>query len=334
MKTYPLEPLAWYGSSYYDYPDPEPVPSPTQEPDALARPDWKSDSKAKRGLVCGRFLPVHRGHQLLIDFARARCKKLVIAVHAAPGDGISQAQRVAWLRELYPGCEVIRDTRFGAIDLVFSSDPIHAQLAGELGARLVLCDPERKLVPISGTQVRQAPLLHWRYLPECVRPFFLKVVRVVGPEGSGKTSLCERLAHRFDTCYVPEYALSLASANAGLLKKDQLAEWAMQHLAARQALERVANRVLFLDTDLVTVAHWGERLYGEAPPWIRKRQQHYDLTLILEPVLEGLNEQQQRERRQMYEKWDGVEGVRLGGTWAEREAQAIAALSSRWSELL
>lgn len=270
----------------------------------------------------------------MIDFARARCQKLVIAVQCTPGESVSQARRMAWLKELFPDCEVIGDSQFGSVDLVFSSEPIHQQLATELGARLVLCDPDRKMVPISGTQVRQAPLLHWRYLPECVRTYYLKVVRVVGPEGSGKTSLCERLARRFDTCFVPEYAVSLAAASGGLLKKEQLAEWAMQHLAARQSLERVANRILFLDTDLLTVAHWGERLYGEAPPWIRQHEQHYDETLILEPVLEGLKPEQVRERQQMYEKWNGLEGVRLGGSWAEREAKAVASLATRWSELL
>ena len=334
MKTHPLEPLAWYGDGYYYVPDPEPTPSQPAEPDASARPDWKTEVKGKRGLVCGRFLPVHRGHQFLIEFARARCKKLVIAVHKSDGDPIPHAVRVAWLRELYPACEVIGGSNFGSIDLVFSSETAHQQLASELGAGLVLCDPQRTMVPISGTRIRETPLLHWRYLPECVRPYYLKVVRVVGPEGSGKTSLCERLARRFDTSFVPEFAVTLAALNGGNLKKDQLAEWGLQHLAARHGLERLANRILFLDTDLLTVAHWGERLWGEAPSWIRKRKVTYDFTIILEPVLDGLNAQQVRERQEMYEKWSGVEGLRLRGSWSEREAQAVSALGERWNELL
>jgi HTH-type transcriptional repressor of NAD biosynthesis genes len=334
VRIHPLEPLAWYGEGYRYVPDPEPTPAKPAEPDANARPEWKSEVKGKRGLVCGRFLPLHRGHQFLIDFARARCKKLVIAVHKDQHDCIPQAVRIGWLRELYPGCQVIGDSRFGSIDMVFSSEAAHQQLATELGARLVLCDPQRTVVPISATRIRETPLLHWRYLPECVRPYYLKVVRLVGPEGSGKTSLCQRLANRFDTCFVPEYAVTLAATNGGKLKKEQLAEWGQQHLAVRHGLERLANRILFLDTDLLTVAHWGERLWGEAPPWIRKRRVTYDLTMILEPVLDGLNPEQVRERQEMYEKWSGVEGVRLGGNWSEREAQAVAAVGQRWSELL
>lgn len=155
----------------------------------------------------------------------------------------------------------------------------------------------------------------------------------MGAEGSGKTTLCERLARRFETSFVPEFALSLAALNGGKLLKGQLAEWALQHRAARQAMQRVARRILFLDTDLLTVALWGERLYGEAPPWIRERLVHYDETLILEPVLEGLSFEQARERQEFYEKWAGVAGVRLQGDWHAREQQALAALQSRWPDL-
>jgi HTH-type transcriptional repressor of NAD biosynthesis genes len=270
--TYPLVlppayegPLAWYGygMSTDDW-EPEPPVPPAE--DAVARPEWKSELRWERGLVAGRFLPVHRGHQFLIDFARARCKELVIAVRKQPGDNIDHRQRLGWLRELYPKCKVIGDEDYGSIHAVFSSEKGHQELADRLGARLVLCDPERRMVPISASRVRETPFLHWRYLPECVRPYYLKVVRVVGAEGSGKTTLCERLSHRFDTSFVPEFAVSLAAANQGRLEKGQLAEWALQHLATRQGMERLANRILFLDTDLLTVALWGERLYGKLPP--------------------------------------------------------------------
>lgn len=331
MTYHPLEPLSWYG--YGQTSDDYAVEPPIVVEDAASQPEWKQELRAERGLVAGRFLPVHRGHQYLIDFARARCQELVIAVRKQPGDAIDARQRVEWLRELYPQCRVLDDEDYGPIHAVFSSERSHHDLASRLGARLELCDPERRVVPISGTRIREAPLLHWRYLPGCVRPYYLKVVRVVGAEGSGKTTLCQRLASRLETLVVPEFAVELAEANGGKLDKGQLAEWATRHLATRQAMERQANRVLFLDTDLLTVALWGERLYGEAPPWIRRHKVDYDETLLLEPVLDGLSAQQARERQEMFDQWSGTPGVRIKGDWESRELQALTALQSRWTEL-
>lgn len=332
MTYHPLEPLSWYG--YGQTSDDYAVTPPEVTEDAATRPEWKRELRAERGLVAGRFLPVHRGHQYLIDFALAGCMELVIAVRKQAGDVIDARQRVEWLRELYPQCRVIDDEQYGPIRAVFSSEKSHQELASRLGAQLVLCDPQRRVVPISGSRVREAPLRHWRYLPDCVRPYYLKVVRVVGAEGSGKTTLCEKLAAQFDTLVVPEFAVELAEANGGKLDKGQLIDWAQRHLATRQAMERQANRLLILDTDLLTVALWGERLYGEAPPWIRRRKMHYDETLMLEPVLEGLSPSLVRERQEMFDKWSGTAGVRIKGDWESRERQAVAALCSRWPDLV
>lgn len=331
MTYSPFEPLAWYG--YGQTTDDYAVEPAVVVEDPVAQPDWKFELHAERGLVAGRFLPVHRGHQYLIDFALARCKELVIAVRRQDSDVIPCRQRLEWLREMYPQCRVIDDEDYGPIRAVFSSESRHEDLARRLGAQLVLCDPQRRMVPVSGSRIRQAPLSHWHFLPECVRPYYLKVVRVVGPEGSGKTTLCGRLALRFNTLVVPEFAAELSYGNGGRLEKGQLAEWALRHLAARQAAERQACRLLFLDTDLLTVALWGERLFGEAPPWIRRKSMRYDETLIMEPLLEGLSDKQVQERRGMHEHWAGVAGVRIKGDAQACERQAVSAFQSRWPEL-
>jgi len=55
------------------------------------------------GLVVGKFCPLHRGHQLLIEFAQARCDQLVILSYTKPEfAGCAPAQRARWLGALYP----------------------------------------------------------------------------------------------------------------------------------------------------------------------------------------------------------------------------------------
>src|SRR5438270_12645647 len=74
-------PLAWWGGSYI-YEDPTPAP-PAPPPDprqarALRRASTEKSAlgpeespRQGRGLVLGRFMPPHLGHQYLVDFARA-----------------------------------------------------------------------------------------------------------------------------------------------------------------------------------------------------------------------------------------------------------------------
>ena len=59
--------------------------------------------KFRTGLIVGKFCPLHRGHQLLIDTALAACARLIVISYAEPGfAGYERAVRERWLRELYP----------------------------------------------------------------------------------------------------------------------------------------------------------------------------------------------------------------------------------------
>jgi len=55
------------------------------------------------GLVVGKFCPLHKGHEALIDFARARSDRLVILSYTKPEfAGFPTERRAAWLAALCP----------------------------------------------------------------------------------------------------------------------------------------------------------------------------------------------------------------------------------------
>jgi NadR type nicotinamide-nucleotide adenylyltransferase len=69
------------------------------------------------GLVVGKFCPLHRGHQYLLDRAQRECEHLVIISYTKPElPGYEPARRERWLADLYPGATrlVLDDTRLAA----------------------------------------------------------------------------------------------------------------------------------------------------------------------------------------------------------------------------
>src|SRR6476469_2163477 len=59
-----------------------------------------------KGLVVGKFMPFHRGHQLLIESALAQVDELTIVVYDSTPEGdytpMPIQKRIKWIADLYP----------------------------------------------------------------------------------------------------------------------------------------------------------------------------------------------------------------------------------------
>jgi NadR type nicotinamide-nucleotide adenylyltransferase len=63
----------------------------------------KLTSRYRRGLVVGKFCPLHRGHEMLIRRAVANCDDVVIISYTKPEFGsYTPLLREAWIKELFP----------------------------------------------------------------------------------------------------------------------------------------------------------------------------------------------------------------------------------------
>ena len=147
------------------------------------------------GLIVGRFDPPHLGHSYVIDEALERCERLVVYVNSSfARDTVPGELRGKWLGELHPRAvvRVVRHrlaTDFDDEELwarwialfrdhwpyesgphaVFSSDTYVSGIAERLEAEAVRVDPEREAVPISATQIREAPADHLHMVAPPVR---------------------------------------------------------------------------------------------------------------------------------------------------------------------
>ena len=262
-----------------------------------------------RGLVLGKFMPFHQGHQYLIDFARTHCDELIVLVCSIESEPIGGALRYRWVRESCPPeVRVLHVTdevpqepsehedfweiwrglvlrHAGApIHRVYASDTYGERLAAEVGAAFVPVDIAREHVPVSGTSIRADPLGSWEYLPAAVRPHFVKRVSVFGPESTGKSTLASALSRRFGTVAVREYARGYLEALGRPCEVEDMLPIAQGQVAAEEAMARHARRVLFCDTDPLATTLWSEALFGrcDGPILEIAGARRYDLTLLLD----------------------------------------------------
>lgn len=247
------------------------------------------------GLTLGKFAPLHRGHQSVIERAIAENDHVIAVIYEAQEvTSVALEKRASWIANLYPSVEVIlakdgpkvvsdapeitrlhdaylqrilagRDiTRF------YSSEFYGDHVSRALGAIDCRVDEDRKQFPISGTAIRAQPFRYRSYVDPIVYRDLITRVVFLGAPSTGKTSLARHLAERLNTKWVPEFGREYWEANHvdRRLSLEQLAEIAIGHREREDQLIANANRYLFIDTDATTTFQFSLDYHGEAHPTV------------------------------------------------------------------
>lgn len=242
-----------------------------------------------RGLVSGKFFPLHRGHQLLIETALATVDDLTILVYDSNPSGtytpMPVEKRLAWIRDLYPAVENIlaiadpwtddplHDTPeygqryadqiafLGKFDYVFTSEPGYEAWVQALGAQHIVADATRTLLPISGSQIRENVYDNRGWIDPSVYRTLIQKVAFVGSESTGKTTLAQALAGRYETRWVHEYARELWTLQRGGTFPDHL-KMAENQYRREQAAVLHSRDFLFCDTNAWITKQWSLWSYG------------------------------------------------------------------------
>ena len=315
-----------------------------------------------RGIVVGRFLPLHAGHVALIRTARALVDHLTIVLCYQPGDAIEGARRLQWMLEMFPSTRIvgieapsprdaagfaagierlraeIADLHRDPIDRLIASTRDQSALADALGTRFVLIDPDHRAVPVISAHLRANLGDNWRFLPPAVRPAYARTICLHGPESTGKTTLAPLLAHHFETLFVPEYGRTYCEQYGLSLDMDDLVTIGRTHAAMTQALLRQCNQRLILDTDPLMTAAWADMLFETRDPWFDAFEDTADLYLLLDIDLpwvdDGTRFFGEDDRRRRFFDLSRAELDRrglnyriIGGPPEERLARALEAIA-------
>ncbi|MCW3090307.1 MAG: ATP-binding protein [Ferruginibacter sp.] len=193
----------------------------------------------------------------------------------------------------------------------------------------------------------------------------IKKIVIIGPESTGKSTLCEQLAVHFGTRWVREFAREYLQKNGTKYTYDDLLDIAKGQLAledsviasvsasfakiSREAesshptLAAAVNDVatpIFVDTDMYVLKVWSEFVFGKCHHWILNQivERKYDLYLLcdidLPWIQDELREYPDRQTREkLFHHYKDilvnqpVPWVAINGNYEERLRKAIEAVN-------
>lgn len=168
----------------------------------------------------------------------------------------------------------------------------------------------------------------------------IRKVVINGPESTGKSTICEQLANRYQTLWVPEYAREYLRTRGPHYTYDDLLKIAQRQLALEDAYSRrLSNGMLFIDTNMYVMKVWCEYVFGKCHQWILDQiaTRTYDLYFLMTPDLPWVHDElreypdpaTRRELFHIYRSdllYQHVPWTEIRGGYAERLHSAISAI--------
>lgn len=115
----------------------------------------------------------------------------------------------------------------------------------------------------------------------------MRKIVIIGPESSGKSTLCSQLAEHYDTIWCPEFAREYLK-DSGKYSYEDLLNIAHGQLNLEETLLAEArNGFYFIDTDMYVMKVWCEVVFENCHPWILKQiaMRQYDFYFLCRPDL-------------------------------------------------
>lgn len=233
-----------------------------------------------KAFVFGKFLPFHKGHEAMINFALSKCDFLTVLVCCSDEESIPDKFRKAWIEKSFEKQNNIEIRTFNYLEselpntsessiavseiwadifkmqfpdysLLITSEEYGKFVAAFMDIQHIAFDIPRKIFPVSATDVRNDIFTNWKYLPDSVKlDLSIKVV-ILGTECTGKTTLTEKLAGYFNCSFVLEAGRDII-ANSNFFTFDDLFLVATEHAKGIGKSILAESPLVIIDTDIHT----------------------------------------------------------------------------------
>ncbi len=178
----------------------------------------------------------------------------------------------------------------------------------------------------------------------------LKKIVVIGPESTGKSTLCGYLADYYNTLWCPEFAREYLLENGTAYTIDDLITIAKGQLDAVQKYTRALQsqidqtgivKPLIVDTDMYVMKVWAEYVFGTCPTFILNEinKQDYDLYLLCKPDIPWVKDElreypDEKPRQELFQIYKDIlinqqtPWVEISGGFETRNQKAVAAIDA------
>ena len=233
-----------------------------------------------KAFVFGKFLPFHKGHEAMINFALTKCDFLTVLVCCSDKERIPNTLRKAWIEKAFEKEKNIEIRTFNYLEselpntstssesvskvwadvfkkqlpdysLLFTSEEYGNFVAAYMNIQHIAFDIPKKLFPVSATAVRNDVFNNWQYVPDSVKPDLLLKVVILGTESTGKTTLTENLAKYFNCSFVSEAGRDII-ANSNSFTFNDLYLVASEHATRIDKSILADSPLVIIDTDIHT----------------------------------------------------------------------------------
>lgn len=267
-------------------------------------------AEKKIGLTLGKFAPLHKGHQSMIETAIQEMDEVVIIIYDADETRIPLSVRARWLKTIYPEATVIEawdgPQQMGntpeiramhekyiigklqgkKITHFYSNDFYGEHVSKALGAENRQIDRNRTIIPVSGTIIRNDTFKYREFIHPVVYADIIAKIVFIGAPSTGKSTITEKMAKEFGTVFMPEYGREYWEKHqvSRRLEPEQMLEIAEEHIKREDKLVLDANKYLFVDTNAVTTYMFACDYHGYAVPALEqlavRASSRYDLVFL------------------------------------------------------
>jgi HTH-type transcriptional regulator, transcriptional repressor of NAD biosynthesis genes len=244
-----------------------------------------------KAFVFGKFLPFHKGHEAMINFALTKCSFLTVLVCCSDKENVFGNIRKAWIEKTFENEYSIEVRIFDYLEsempntsessievsevwaeafkkqlpdysLVITSEEYGNFVAEFMNIQHIAFDISKSLFPVSATLIRNDIFANWKFLPESVKPYFAIKVAILGTESTGKTTMTEKLSEYFNCTGVSE-------AGRDIIENSNQFNFEDLHLVADEHAKRISRTasgsspLIIIDTDIHITKSYSKFIFNK-----------------------------------------------------------------------